>query len=383
MPAATSPVTMPLSSERKTTFGSIPFAAADPHRACSLCRTGTRSSGSSPISRRVSGAASGRGSKIHPMALTVRGACPLDCPDTCAWHVTVEDGRAVELRGDREHPFTRGALCGKVDHYLDALHSPDRLLYPLRRVGAKGEGRFERDLLGRGDRARRQPACAARSSATAPSRSSRTTTRGRWATSRAGRSARACSPRSAPRGSTRRSAPPPRRRRCERRSAESVGYDPEDLPHAPARRPLGCEPALDEHPSVAVRARGARARGAHRHHRPDPDRHGGALGRARRAAPRHGRGARTGPDARGARRGRRGPRLARAAHGRLAGARETARRVAGRARGGRLRARRGRRTAARRAAGDDAADRDPPRPRPAAARRRRRGDPGDPAPSRP
>jgi anaerobic selenocysteine-containing dehydrogenase len=58
--------------------------------------------------------------------------------------VTVEDGRAVELRADRDHPFTRGALCGKVDHYLDALHSPDRLLYPLRRTGAKGEGRFER-----------------------------------------------------------------------------------------------------------------------------------------------------------------------------------------------------------------------------------------------
>ncbi len=78
------------------------------------------------------------------MAATVRGACPLDCPDTCAWQLTVEDGRAVDLRGDREHPFTRGALCGKVDHYLDALHSPDRLLHPLRRVGAKGEGRFER-----------------------------------------------------------------------------------------------------------------------------------------------------------------------------------------------------------------------------------------------
>jgi anaerobic selenocysteine-containing dehydrogenase len=78
------------------------------------------------------------------MAVTVRGACPLDCPDACSWIVTVEDGRAVDLRGDREHPFTRGALCGKVDHYLDALHDPDRLLHPLRRVGAKGEGRFER-----------------------------------------------------------------------------------------------------------------------------------------------------------------------------------------------------------------------------------------------
>src|SRR5436190_21590948 len=78
------------------------------------------------------------------MATTVRGACPLDCPDTCAWEITVEHGRAVDLRGVREHPYTRGALCGKVDHYLDALHGPDRLLHPLRRVGAKGEGRFER-----------------------------------------------------------------------------------------------------------------------------------------------------------------------------------------------------------------------------------------------
>jgi anaerobic selenocysteine-containing dehydrogenase len=70
------------------------------------------------------------------VAATVRGACPLDCPDTCTWEVTIGDGRAVALRGDRAHPFTRGALCGKVDHYLDALYSPDRLLYPLRRVGA-------------------------------------------------------------------------------------------------------------------------------------------------------------------------------------------------------------------------------------------------------
>ena len=74
----------------------------------------------------------------------VRGACPLDCPDTCSWDITVEDGRAVSLRGVREHPFTRGALCGKVNHYLDALHGSDRLLHPMRRVGAKGEGRFER-----------------------------------------------------------------------------------------------------------------------------------------------------------------------------------------------------------------------------------------------
>jgi anaerobic selenocysteine-containing dehydrogenase len=78
------------------------------------------------------------------MALVVRGACPLDCPDTCAWQVTVENGRAVSLRGDKSHPFTNGHLCGKVNRYLDALHDPDRLVHPLRRVGAKGDGRFER-----------------------------------------------------------------------------------------------------------------------------------------------------------------------------------------------------------------------------------------------
>ena len=77
-------------------------------------------------------------------ATMVRGFCPLDCPDTCSWQIEVDDtGRAVSLRADRDHPFTAGALCGKVNHYLDAVYSPDRLLHPLRRVGRKGEGRFE------------------------------------------------------------------------------------------------------------------------------------------------------------------------------------------------------------------------------------------------
>ncbi|SEF61478.1 Anaerobic selenocysteine-containing dehydrogenase [Thermomonospora echinospora] len=76
--------------------------------------------------------------------LKVLGACPLDCPDTCSWEVTVEDGRAVRLRGNGEHPFTRGALCAKVNRWLERAEAPDRILYPLRRVGRKGEGRFER-----------------------------------------------------------------------------------------------------------------------------------------------------------------------------------------------------------------------------------------------
>ena len=74
----------------------------------------------------------------------IRGACPHDCPDTCAMLVTVRDGRATEVRGDPEHPFTRGALCVKVNDYVERVYSPERVLYPLRRVGPKGSGKFER-----------------------------------------------------------------------------------------------------------------------------------------------------------------------------------------------------------------------------------------------
>ena len=75
----------------------------------------------------------------------VKGTCQLDCPDACGFLVEVdEDGRAVALRGNPDHPFTAGALCGKVNRSLDGIYGDDRLLYPLRRVGAKGEGRFER-----------------------------------------------------------------------------------------------------------------------------------------------------------------------------------------------------------------------------------------------
>lgn len=70
--------------------------------------------------------------------------CALDCPDACSVLVTVEDERAIKLRGNPDHPVTRGFLCGKVAQYLDREYSPDRLLYPQRRIGPKGEGRFER-----------------------------------------------------------------------------------------------------------------------------------------------------------------------------------------------------------------------------------------------
>ncbi|MCC5579940.1 molybdopterin oxidoreductase family protein [Microtetraspora sp. AC03309] len=78
------------------------------------------------------------------MELRVLGACPLDCPDTCSWEVTVRDGQAVGLRGNRDHPFTRGALCVKVNRYLEHTRAADRILHPMKRVGPKGSGRFER-----------------------------------------------------------------------------------------------------------------------------------------------------------------------------------------------------------------------------------------------
>ena len=74
----------------------------------------------------------------------VRAVCPHDCPDTCSMIVTVENGRAVDLRGDRDQPFTKGFLCQKVARYLERTYHPDRLKYPMKRVGRKGEGRFER-----------------------------------------------------------------------------------------------------------------------------------------------------------------------------------------------------------------------------------------------
>jgi anaerobic selenocysteine-containing dehydrogenase len=78
-------------------------------------------------------------------ARIVKGACPHDCPDTCALETTVENGVAVEIRGG-DMPFTEGTLCTKVARYLDRTYSKDRVLHPLRRVGPKGRGpgRFER-----------------------------------------------------------------------------------------------------------------------------------------------------------------------------------------------------------------------------------------------
>lgn len=74
----------------------------------------------------------------------VRATCPHDCPDTCALLITVEDGVATEVKGDPDHPTTAGVLCTKVSRYAERTYHPERLLHPMRRVGKKGEGKFER-----------------------------------------------------------------------------------------------------------------------------------------------------------------------------------------------------------------------------------------------
>ena len=92
------------------------------------------------------------------MASKLHSVCALDCPDACSLLLNVDEtGRGSRLRGNPNHPITQGFLCGKVARYLEREYSPDRLLYPMRRVGTKGEGRFERvtwdaalDLIARG-----------------------------------------------------------------------------------------------------------------------------------------------------------------------------------------------------------------------------------------
>ena len=80
----------------------------------------------------------------QPHIRIITGACPHDCPDTCAWQIAVDErtGRAVDIWGHPDHPITRGRLCGKVERYLDRVYHPERLTRPLKRVGPKGSGQF-------------------------------------------------------------------------------------------------------------------------------------------------------------------------------------------------------------------------------------------------
>lgn len=74
----------------------------------------------------------------------VRAVCPHDCPDTCAMLVTVQDGKAIKIGGDPAHPITQGFLCAKVSRYIERTYHQDRLQYPLRRVGPRGAGQWQR-----------------------------------------------------------------------------------------------------------------------------------------------------------------------------------------------------------------------------------------------
>jgi anaerobic selenocysteine-containing dehydrogenase len=72
------------------------------------------------------------------MKQIVKAACPHDCPDACGVLITVQDGRATRIQGDPQHPVTRGFLCAKVAKYLDRVYSPERVMYPMRRIAPKG-----------------------------------------------------------------------------------------------------------------------------------------------------------------------------------------------------------------------------------------------------
>lgn len=82
-------------------------------------------------------------SGAHVTSSRVRGCCPLDCQDSCSWIAHVENGVVQRMEGARDHPITRGTLCAKVNDYEKRTYASDRLLRPLRRVGGKGEGRFQ------------------------------------------------------------------------------------------------------------------------------------------------------------------------------------------------------------------------------------------------
>ncbi len=73
-----------------------------------------------------------------------KGGCPQDCPDTCAMLYSVEDGKLTSVRGNPEHPITRGGLCVKLKDFATHHYNPERVLYPQKRIGPKGSGRYKR-----------------------------------------------------------------------------------------------------------------------------------------------------------------------------------------------------------------------------------------------
>src|SRR3990172_5617298 len=83
-------------------------------------------------------------SRMSVLTKILPTACPMDCPDTCSLEVEVQDGRVQAIRGSHANPTTAGFICSKVAHFTKRLYSADRILYPMRRIGAKTSGKFER-----------------------------------------------------------------------------------------------------------------------------------------------------------------------------------------------------------------------------------------------
>ena len=78
------------------------------------------------------------------MAITIRKmSCPYDCPSTCGLLAEIENGRIVKVKNDKTHPVSKNGICRKMQHYEQDIYSMDRLMKPIRRVGKKGEGKFE------------------------------------------------------------------------------------------------------------------------------------------------------------------------------------------------------------------------------------------------
>ena len=69
--------------------------------------------------------------------------CPYDCPTSCGLLAETDGIRILGVKGDPDHPAAKGLICRKMQHYEQSVHSPERILTPMKRVGAKGEGRFE------------------------------------------------------------------------------------------------------------------------------------------------------------------------------------------------------------------------------------------------
>ena len=298
---------------------------------------------------------------VSATARVVRGACPHDCPDTCALLVEVDAaGRATGIRGAPEHPVTAGFLCGKVSNYLERVYSDERILRPLLRTGAKGEGRFREATWDEAlDAAAQRHPGGDRGARRSVGRALQLPRHaGRHPGRRDGQQALRCARRLHARAHHLRE----RGRRGHGRHARRVARGrPRGVDPRAHHRRVGVEPALDRPASVALHPRGAPSRRAADRRRSLPQPHGARRRLAPAAAARHRRRARARRDARAARHGPRGRAVVPRARARLRRGRRAPRERDRRAPGLALRRRCGRPARARASAGRGAAVPDPPR----------------------